>query len=44
MVDIGHKAPDFTLAATGARRVSLSEFKGKKHVVLFFYPQDFTPV
>ncbi|MBI4320760.1 MAG: redoxin domain-containing protein [Chloroflexi bacterium] len=44
MVDVGQKAPDFSLPATGGRRVHLGDFKGKKNVVLFFYPQDFTPV
>ncbi len=44
MVNIGSKAPDFTLEATGGRRFSLSDFKGKKNVILFFYPLDWTPV
>ena len=40
----GEKAPNFTLRATGARTVSLSDFRGKRHVVIFFYHQDGHPV
>ena len=46
MLEIGIQAPDFELAAvTGDRRhkVRLSEFRGKKNVVLAFYPLDWTP-
>ncbi len=39
---IGKKAPDFALAATGDKEVSLKGLKGKK-VVLYFYPKDNTP-
>jgi peroxiredoxin Q/BCP len=39
---IGDKAPDFTLAATGGRTVSLKELKGKPFV-LYFYPRADTP-
>lgn len=42
MLNIGDKAPDFTLCDKDGRKVSLSEFKGKK-VVLYFYPRDNTP-
>ena len=42
MIDIGAKAPDFTLQDTNGNAVSLSDFKGKK-VVLYFYPKDNTP-
>ncbi|MBI2953988.1 MAG: redoxin domain-containing protein [Chloroflexi bacterium] len=44
MVNIGDKAPDFVLPATGNRHFHLEDFKGKKNVVLFFYPLDWTPV
>lgn len=43
MVSEGQKAPDFALPAVGGRTVSLSDFLGKKHVVLYFYPKDDTP-
>jgi peroxiredoxin (alkyl hydroperoxide reductase subunit C) len=42
---VGKEAPDFTEeAAVGqsTQKISLSQFKGKKYVVLFFYPLDFT--
>jgi peroxiredoxin Q/BCP len=40
---IGKPAPDFTLPSTSGEPVSLRQFKGKKTVVLFFYPDDETP-
>ncbi len=43
---VGAVAPDFTLPATavaGAKTVTLSEYRGKKHVVLAFFPLAFTP-
>jgi peroxiredoxin Q/BCP len=42
-IKVGDKAPDFSLPSNRGRDVSLSEFKGKKAVVLFFYPKDNTP-
>ena len=39
----GTKAPDFTLPSTPDQKVSLSEFRGK-NVVLVFYPADWSPV
>ena len=42
MLEIGTKAPDFTLPDKDGRNVSLSDFRGKK-VVLYFYPKDNTP-
>lgn len=41
-LQIGDKAPDFTVNDQNGNPVSLSDFKGKK-VVLFFYPKDNTP-
>src|SRR5262247_1346963 len=40
---IGKPAPDFTLPSTTGENVSLKQFKGKKTVVLYFYPKDETP-
>jgi cytochrome oxidase Cu insertion factor (SCO1/SenC/PrrC family) len=34
---VGDKAPDFTLPSTTGEKISLSQFQGKKPVVLFFY-------
>ena len=42
MLEIGMKAPDFTLLDTDGNDVSLSDFRGRK-VVLYFYPKDNTP-
>ena len=39
----GKNAPDFSLPSTEGREISLSEFKGKKNIVLYFYPKDNTP-
>lgn len=36
-VKVGDKAPDFTLENMDGKRVSLSDFAGKKNVVLVFY-------
>ncbi len=40
----GQKAPNFTLQATGRRTVSLSDFRGRRNVVLFFYHSDNHPL
>lgn len=42
MLNIGMKAPEFTLLDQNGAEVSLSSFLGKK-VVLYFYPKDNTP-
>lgn len=42
MLDIGDRAPNFTLKDKNGNDVSLSDFLGKK-VVLYFYPKDNTP-
>ena len=42
MLEVGTKAPEFTLKDKTGRDVSLSDFRGKK-VVLYFYPRDNTP-
>ena len=42
---IGDMAPDFELPShRGDENVRLSSFRGKKNVVLVFYPLDWTPV
>jgi peroxiredoxin len=49
---VGEEAPDFELEATGEgagkggpqKRIRLSDYRGKKNVVLAFYPAAFTPV
>jgi len=42
-VKVGDKAPDFTLPSQMGDNVTLSEYLGKKNVVLYFYPKDETP-
>jgi len=42
-VEVGDKAPDFTLPSTVGDKLSLSQFLGKKNVLLEFYVLDFTP-
>lgn len=39
---VGDMAPDFTVPSTGGKNVSLAEFRGKKNVVLAFFPAAFT--
>jgi len=39
---IGDEAPDFTLKDTNNKDVKLSDFRGKKNVVLAFFPAAFT--
>jgi thioredoxin-dependent peroxiredoxin len=39
----GSPAPDFKLQSDDGKTYSLSDFKGKKQVVLYFYPKDDTP-
>ena len=42
LLEVGAKAPDFTLPDAEGNSVSLADFTGKK-VVLYFYPKDNTP-
>ncbi|EHL10125.1 hypothetical protein HMPREF9625_01125 [Oribacterium parvum ACB1] len=42
MLEVGTKAPDFTLPDQNGDLHSLSEYRGKK-VILYFYPKDNTP-
>ena len=43
-VEVGDKAPDFELPSTTGGKIRLSDFVGKKNVVLEFYVLDFSPV
>jgi len=42
-VDVGSKAPNFTLPSQSGELVSFRDSLGEKPVVLFFYPKDDTP-
>ena len=39
----GDSAPDFRLPSSEGSEIALKEFRGKKNVVLYFYPKDDTP-
>ena len=39
---VGDTAPDFSMPSTAGGKVSLSDFRGKKAVVLAFFPAAFT--
>jgi peroxiredoxin Q/BCP len=41
-VQVGDLTPDFTLLDQSSRPVSLGDFLGKKHIVLYFYPKNNT--
>ena len=43
MIAVDSNAPDFTLNDHFGRQIRLSQFRGKHHVLLVFYPLDFTP-
>jgi len=41
---VGQKAPDFDVVSSSGKALKLADFAGKKNVVLYFYPGDFTPI
>ena len=41
---VGQKAPDFDVVSSSGTALKLGDFAGKKNVVLYFYPGDFTPI
>jgi cytochrome oxidase Cu insertion factor (SCO1/SenC/PrrC family) len=43
MIAVGETAPGFSLKDQFGRTLTLEQFKGKRHVMLLFYPLDFTP-
>jgi cytochrome oxidase Cu insertion factor (SCO1/SenC/PrrC family) len=40
-LEVGDQAPDFTLPSTTGEKISLSQFRGRKYVLLEFYVNDF---
>jgi thioredoxin-dependent peroxiredoxin len=42
LVEVGSPAPNFRLLRNDGEYVSLEDFRGKKNVVVYFYPRDFT--
>jgi hypothetical protein len=43
-VEVGDKAPDFVMHSTVGETVQLSDYQGKKNVLLFFFVAAFTGV
>jgi len=43
-VQVGDTAPDFVLSSHAGEKVRLSDYRGKKKVVLAFFPLAWTPV
>ena len=43
MISVGETAPDFSLKDHLGREVRLSDFRGKRHVLVLLYPLDWTP-
>ena len=42
MVEVGQEAPEFTLRSQGGKEITLSQYRGEKHVVLSFHVASFT--
>jgi len=42
-IDVGASPPDFRLPTFGNKEIGLSEYRGMRHVVLAFYPFDWSP-
>jgi len=43
MVSLGDKAPDFTGTLADGRQLRLRDYHGRRHIILYFFPKDFTP-
>jgi peroxiredoxin len=43
-VQVGQQAPDFTLKSHLGTEVTLSEFRGRKNILIAFFPLAWTPV
>lgn len=43
-IQVGQNAPDFTLYSSSKEKITLSDFAGKKNVLILFFPQSFTGV
>ena len=43
-LNVGDQAPNFSLTATTGGKISLSQFRGKKLVLIEFYGADYSPV
>jgi peroxiredoxin len=43
VISTGTPAPDFALQDQFGRKISLDDFRNRRHVLLLFYPLDWTP-
>ena len=43
MLAPGETAPDFTGIVAGGGQLRLRDFRGRRHLILYFFPKDFTP-
>jgi len=43
-IAVGQPAPDFTLKDQSQKEIKLSDYAGKRNIVLIFYPLDFSPI
>ena len=43
-IQVGDKAPDLSLDSNSDEKATLQQYRGKKNVVLFFFPLAWTPV
>lgn len=43
MISPGDRAPEFTGTLAGGQKLHLRDFLGRRHVILYFFPKDFTP-
>ena len=44
VLDVGTQAPEFRLRGPGGQPIALSDYRGRRHVVLVFFPLAFSPV
>ncbi|MFQ5998673.1 MAG: redoxin domain-containing protein, partial [Candidatus Bathyarchaeia archaeon] len=42
-LEVGAQSPEFSSIDSQGNTIKLTDFRGKKNVVLYFYPKDFTP-
>jgi peroxiredoxin Q/BCP len=43
-LEVGDRAPDFSATTHDGNRICLSDYLGRRGLVLFFYPKDGTPI
>ena len=43
MIAKGERAPEFEGTLAGGKQLRLRDFRGRRHIILYFFPKDFTP-